>query len=184
MKHLRQIVMSVALIAAMASFAGSAFAQCTVAVFNLQEAVVGSSEGKAKAAAFDARVKDWTTKMDPIVAEIAAAQRFLNGNNEQLTPSAIDELKQKISELNEQRRQTSVDAQKDVDAFRDSLLNPLKTAATAIAKQVASEKGIATVADSSDPTAIFPRGGDPACDITSEVKSRMDAKYRATESTK
>ena len=181
MKQFKPVITSVALIAAMASFAGNAFAQCTVAVLNLQEAVMGSSEGKAKAAAFDARVKGWTAKIDNVRTEIIRTQRDLDGQQGRLTPSAIDQLKQKISEMNTQLRQIQTDAQKDVDAFRDSLLIPIKTTANAIAKQVASEKGIESVADSSDPTAIFPRGGDPACDITSEVKSRMDAKYRAEE---
>jgi Skp family chaperone for outer membrane proteins len=189
MKYMKRIAVTVALVVGMLSFRTIAVAQqCSVAVLDWQEAVVGSNEGKAQSAKFNARVMEWAQKLDSIKKEIQDASVQLNGQNGRNPSQAqIDELNRTIREKNNQLSQAATDAQKDVDAYRDSLLIPIKTSAMEIAKLVAAEKGTNSVVDSSPlappPSVPIPAGGIK-CDITSEVRERMNAKFAAADPVK
>jgi Skp family chaperone for outer membrane proteins len=179
MKNMKRFTKTVPLIVCMMGFGGMAFAQqCKVAVVNMQEAITGSNEGKAQSGKFDARVREWKNKIDVIQREIDNARRQLQGQSGRPNTADINELNKTIVEKTRELAQTTGDAQKDVDVYRDSLLAPVQKSATEIAKAVATERGIDSVVDSSSPTTSsfqIPAGGN--CDITSEVKTRMNAKF-------
>ena len=186
MRFVKRIAMSTTIVVSLLSSSAIAFSQeCKVAVVNMQEAIVGSSEGRTQMARFDARVKEWMQKIDLIRKEILDADRKLKAQDGRKPSQAqTDELNRAISEKNSELVQTTTAAQKDVDAYRDSLLNPMKSSAMEIAKQVAAEKGADSIVDSSGlmppPSSPIPVGG-AKCDITSEVKERMNAKAAAAE---
>ncbi|HET9129848.1 MAG TPA: OmpH family outer membrane protein, partial [Terriglobia bacterium] len=74
---MRQLVKAAAIVASMMAFSAMGFAQCKIVVVDMQEAVTGSNEGKEKATKFDARVKEWTDKLDKIKADIDSNQKKL-----------------------------------------------------------------------------------------------------------
>src|SRR4029077_19826502 len=103
-------------------------------------------------------------KIDLIRKEIQDADRKLKGQDgRKPSQDQTDELNRAISEKNSELAQTVTAAQKDVDAYRDSLLNPMKSSAMEIAKQVAAEKGADSIVDSSGltppPSSPIPAGG-------------------------
>jgi len=178
MKHLENAGKAIASVAMMVVFSGVGFAQCKIAIVDMQDAVVGSIEGRVQGAKFDARVKEWATRINIIHSEISKAQKQLDGQSARIPEDTDAVLKRRIQEKNSELTRMQSEAQKDVDNYRDSLLEPLKKVAAAIAETVAAEKGMASLVDSSVPlTAPFPAGGGKDCDITSEVITRMNAKY-------
>jgi outer membrane protein len=177
MKQIVNVRKAVASVGMMVAFSGVGFAQCKFAVVDMQAAVLDSNEGKAQAPKFDARVKEWTTKLDIIRSEISQAQRQLNGQSARIPEASNAVLNERIREKTSELARVQSDAQTDVDKFRDSLLGPLKKVVAETAQAVATEKGIASVVDSSVPlTAPLPAGGGKDCDITTEVITRMNAK--------
>jgi len=89
MKHVLNARKAGAAVGAMVIFSGIGFAQCKVAIVDMQSAVVDSNEGKAQAPKFDARVKEWMTKLDVIRTEISKAQRQLNGQSAREDTDAV-----------------------------------------------------------------------------------------------
>jgi len=161
----------------MMSCGGIAFAQqCKVAVVNTQEAIAGSSEGKALSRKFDARVGEWKAKIDVLQAEFSTAQRKLTVQNGNPNQADIVELKRAVLQMKDELVVTTSAAQKDIARYRELLLAPIEKSATEIAKAVAAERGINSVMDSSSPTVSFPINGDATnCDITAEVTKRMNS---------
>jgi outer membrane protein len=179
MKHIVNARKAIASMGMMVIFGGIGFAQCKIAVVDMQAAVVRSDEGKAQASKFDARVKEWTSKLDVIQREISKAQKELNGQSAKIPEDSDAVLNARIREKTSELARMRSDAQKDVDIYRDSLLGPVMKVATETAKTVAAEKGIASVVDSSAPlTAPLPAGGGKDCNITDEVITRMNARSR------
>jgi len=169
---------AVATVGMMVVFSGIGFAQCKIAVVDTQEAVVSSNEGKAQGPKFDARVKEWTAKLNVIRGEISKAQTQLKGQSARPPQDTVAVLNARIQEKTSELVQMLSEAQKDVDNYRDSLLRPLMKVAAETAETVAAEKGISSVVDSSAPlTAPLPAGGGKDCDITTEVTTRMNARY-------
>jgi Skp family chaperone for outer membrane proteins len=162
-------------------FSAIGFAQCTFAVVNTQDAVVRSNEGKALAPKFDARVKEWTTKLNGIHGELSKAQKELQSLSERPPQDTVAVLNAKIRDKQNELAQMASDAQKDVDNYRDSLLGPLKKVVAQLAEMVATERGITTIVESSAILTTPLPAGVPAkdCDITAEVITRMNAKSGA-----
>jgi Skp family chaperone for outer membrane proteins len=178
MKHIVNAKKAIASVGVMVVFCGIGYAQCKIAVVDMLAAVAGSNEGKAQGPKFDARVREWMAKLDIIQSEISKTQKQLNGQAARSPDDSDAVLKRRIQEKNGEFTRMQSDAQKDVDNYRDSLLGPLMKVAAETAKTVAAEKGIASVVDSSAPlTAPLPAGGGKDCDITTEVKTRMNARY-------
>jgi Skp family chaperone for outer membrane proteins len=177
MNHIKRIAKTATLIVFMMGFGGMSFAQqCKVALVNMQEAITGSNEGKAASAKLDIRVKEWKVKLDVSQEAILEAQRSKEQGSDQV--AAILRKKMELELITQQ-------AQKDVDDYRELLLAPITKSANEIAKQVAAERGIDSVMDSSSPTASFPINADATnCDITSEVMKRMNAKFSPADPAK
>ena len=156
-----------ALIVGMLSFSGMSLAhqqqqqQCKVALVNMEELITRSDEGRALSAKIVARTAEWTAKMDAI-------KRVISQGMDQLTV------------LLQRRRDLALmqsESTKDVNDYREALLASTTKSAFETAKQVAAERGLLTVIDSSSPTTTAPVNGDaPNCDITADVLKRMNAK--------
>jgi len=180
-----RLVTTTALIVGMLGFSGMALAQqqqqCKVALVNMQALITGSNEGKAASAKYDALVKEWKQKLDSIQKEISDTELKLKGQNgapNQVSIAALQRtLVQQKFELSEATRQ----AQKNVDRYLELLLTPVQLSAIETPKQVAAEKGITAVIDSSSPTTTAPSNGDAKCDITAEVLKRMNAKFSSAD---
>jgi Skp family chaperone for outer membrane proteins len=178
MKIMNRFTKTVALMVSMMSCGGMAFSQqCKVAVVNMQEAIAGSSEGKALSRKFDARVGGWKARIDVLQAEFSAAQRKLTAQNGNPNQADIAELNRAVLLKKDELVVATSEAQRDIARYRELLLAPIEKFATEISKAVAAERGIDSVMDSSSPTVSFPINGDATnCDITAEVKKRMNSK--------
>ena len=177
---MRQFVKIATLVAGMMVFSSIGFAQCTVAFIDMKTAVTGSAEGKAQQANFDARVKDWTDKLDKVKSEIDAAQRQLKAQGSIADPTVVRDLNKTILDKSKELSSMYQDAQKDVDNYRDQLLAPVMKLAEEAKNAVVAENNYSIVYDLSSPNInIIPAkdivpGKD--CDITKEVQTRMNAK--------
>src|SRR5207248_10928819 len=122
---MRQIGKAGALVAGMLVFGGIGFAQCKIAVVDMQDAVVGSNEGKAQSAKFDAKVADWKKKIDQINTELEGAQNKLKTTQSLASQSVIAGLNKNISDKQTELQRKTEDAQKEVNDFREQLLSPV-----------------------------------------------------------
>ena len=172
---MRQLVKAAAIVAGMVVFSAPGFAQCKIAVVDMQDAVTGSNEGKVKAATFDTKVADWTAKLDKIKADIDTAQNKLKSQSSIASQTVINDLNKTIKDKQTELSRTTEDAQKDVDEFRDQLLTPVMKTAEEIMNALAAEKNYSLVYDLSAQNSPIVYSGKE-CDITEEVKKRMNAK--------
>jgi len=155
--------------------------QCKVALVNMQALTTQSDEGKAAAAKVDDYVRVWKANIDVLQAELSAAQQKLRAQQTGTLNQAADTADLNRATLDRKEAELAhvkSDAQVDVERYRYSLFAPITKPAFETAKQVASEKGINSVIDSSSPTTTAPSNGNaPNCDITAEVLKRMNAKF-------
>jgi outer membrane protein len=172
---MRQLVKAAAIVAGMVAFSAIGFAQCKIVVVDMQEAVTGSNEGKEKAAKFDARVKEWTDKLDKIKSDIDGNQKKLQAQQSIASPATLQALNKSITDKQTELTRTSEDAQKDVDGYRDELLGPVMEVATKTMNDLATEKGYSIVYDLSAPNSPVVYSAKE-CNITEEVKTRLNAK--------
>jgi len=170
-----QLVKAAAIVASMMAFSGIGFAQCKIVVVDMQEAVTGSNEGKEKAAKFDARVKEWTDKLDKIKTDLDAAQKKLVAQQALASQSVLATLNKNITDKNTELSRTSEDAQKDVDSYRDELLGPVMEVAQKTMNELAAEKAYSIVYDLSAPNSPIVYSSKD-CNITEEIKNRLNAK--------
>jgi outer membrane protein len=178
---MRQLVKAAAIVAGMVAFSAIGFAQCKIVVVDMQEAVTGSNEGKEKAAKFDARVKEWTDKLDKIKADIDGNQKKLQAQQALASQAVLQALNKAITDKQTELTRTSEDAQKDVDGYRDELLGPVMEVAQKTMNDLATEKGYSIVYDLSAPNSPVVYSAKE-CNITEEIKTRLNAKG-ATPST-
>jgi outer membrane protein len=178
---MRQLVKAAAIVAGMVAFSAIGFAQCKIVVVDMQEAVTGSNEGKEKAAKFDARVKEWTDKLDKIKADIDGNQKKLQAQQALASQAVLQALNKAITDKQTELTRTSEDAQKDVDGYRDELLGPVMEVAQKTMNDLATEKGYSIVYDLSAPNSPVVYSAKE-CNITEEIKARLNAKG-ATPST-
>ena len=148
---MRQLVKAAAVVAGMMAFSAMGFAQCKIVVVDMQEAVTGSNEGKEKAAKFDARVKEWTDKLDKIKADIDGNEKKLQAQQALASQAVLQALNKSITDKKTELTRTSEDAQKDVDGYRDELLGPVMEVAQKTMNDLATEKGYSIVYDLSAP---------------------------------
>jgi outer membrane protein len=172
---MRQLVKAAALVASMMAFSAIGFAQCKIVFVDMQEAVTGSNEGKEKAAKFDARVKEWTDKLDKIKADIDGNQKKLQAQQALASQSVLQALNKSITDKQTELTRTSEDAQKDVDGYRDELLGPVMEVAQKTMNDLATEKGYSIVYDLSAPNSPIVYSAKE-CNITDEIKNRLNAK--------
>jgi outer membrane protein len=170
-----QLVKAAAVVASMMAFSAIGFAQCKIVVVDMQEAVTGSNEGKEKATKFDARVKEWTDKLDKIKADIDSNQKKLQAQQALASQTVIAGLNKSITDGQTLLQRTSEDAQKDVDAYRDELLGPVMEVAQKTMNELATEKGYSIVYDLSAPNSPIVYSAKE-CNITEEIKGRLNAK--------
>jgi len=173
---MRHLVKAAAIAAGMIAFGAVGFAQqCKIAVIDMQDVVTNSNDGKAKAALFDAKVAEWQKKIDPIKAAMDDAQNKLKNQSSVASQTLINDLNKTISDKQKELQRTSEDAQKDVDEYRDQLLGPVMKVADDVKQEVSAEKNFDIVYDLSaqgSPIIYV----DKRCDMTEEVKKRMNAK--------
>lgn len=179
---MRQLVKTAAIVAGMLAFSGIGFAQCKIVVVDMQEAVTGSNEGKEKAAKFDARVKEWTDKLDKIKADIDSNQKKLQAQQALASQAVLATLNKAITDKQTELTRTSEDAQKDVDGYRDELLGPVMEVAQKTMNELAVEKGYSIVYDLSAPNSPIVYSAKD-CNITEEIKTRLNSKGATPAST-
>ena len=172
---MRQLVKAAAIVASMMAFSAIGFAQCKIVVVDMQEAVTGSNEGKEKAAKFDARVKEWTDKLDKIKADIDTNQKKLQAQQAIASPAVLQGLNKAITDKQTELTRTSEDAQKDVDGYRDELLGPVMEVAQKTMNDLSTEKGYSIVYDLSAPNSPIVYSAKE-CNITEEIKTRLNSK--------
>src|SRR5438094_6024352 len=125
MKHMVHLVKTAAIVAGIMAFSGIGYAQCKIAVVDMQEAVTGSNDGKAKSKLFDAKVDEWKVKIDKTQKEIDTATDKLKQQSAVASQAVISELQKTIRDKTSDLTRMQEDAQKDVEDYRDSLLSPV-----------------------------------------------------------
>jgi outer membrane protein len=177
-ERMRQMFKAAAIVACMMTFSGIGFAQCKIVVVDMQESVTGSKEGKDKATMFDAKVEEWKKKIAVIQSDLDGAQKKLQTQQSLASQTVIADLNKTIRDKTSELQRTSEDAQKDVDDYRDQLLGPVMEVAEKVMNELAMEKGYSIVYDlSAQNSPIVYSSKD--CNITEEVKTRMNAKMAA-----
>ena len=172
MKHL---VKAAALAAGMMVFSGIGFAQCKIAVVDMQVAVTESAEGKVKATQFEARVEEWKVKIKKIQDEKDAAEKKLQSQSSIASAAVISDLNRTIKDKGTELQRMNEDAQKDVEEYRDSLLSPLMKVADELMNALSLEKNYSIVYDLSAPDSNIVYSSKE-CNITEDVKNRLNAR--------
>jgi len=140
MKQNVRMVRAAVLVAGMMAFSGIGYAQCKIAVVDMQEAVTTSNEGKAKAELFDARVAEWKGKIDKIQADIDTAQAK-SKQSTLLSQTAMADLQKTIRDKGSELTRMQEDAQKDVEEYRDTLLSPVMKVADEVLRLAQTNAG-------------------------------------------
>jgi|GEM_PF-2948364 len=179
---MKQLVKATAILAGMMAFSGIAFAQCKIVVVDMQDAVIKSNEGVAQNAKFDAKTAEWVAKLDKKKADIDALNTKYKQQQALGTASALAELKRQIDTATTDLNRMTEDAQKEVDDYRDQLLSPIMMTAQATLDALANEKNYSIVYDLSAPNSPIVYSSKE-CDITNEIKTRMNAKTAAAGTT-
>jgi len=169
-----RLIKAAAIVAGMMAFSAIGYAQCKIAVVNMQDAVTESNEGKAKAALFDARVEEWKGKIDKLNMEIDGANAKLKQSS-LLSQASITELQKTVRDKSSELMRMQEDAQKDVEEYRDSLLSPVMKIADEVMQALANEKNYGIVMDSSAQNSSLVYASKD-CDVTTELKTRINAK--------
>jgi len=180
---MKQLVKATAVLAGMLAFNGIGFAQCKIGVVDMQEAVTGSNEGKEKAAKFDVRVKEWTDKLDKIKADLDTAQKKLTQQQTIANQTVLAGLNKTITDKQTELQRTSEDAQKDVDEYRDTLLSPVMEVAQKTLSELVMEKAYDIIYDMSAPNSPIVYASK-VCNITDEIKTRLNARGATTTAAK
>ena len=134
----------------------------------------------------DEKIGEWIVKTDAIHEEISNARQKLSAQAGTADQSAVTELKAVVSRKVDELELVRHAAQKDKSEYREPRLGSITKSASEIAKEVAAEKGIASVVDTSSPSTRgtkIPAGGN-SCNITFEVTARMNAKFSSADPAK
>ncbi len=169
------MIRAAAIVAGMMAFSGIGFAQCKIAVIDMQDAVIQSNEGKVKEAAFKVKADDWSAKLQKKSTDIDALTNKAKQQQSLASPAVIADLQKQIKDGQTELQRMSEDAQKDVDEYREQLLTPVMQAAEEVMTALSTEKGYGIVFDTSVPNSPIVYASKD-CDITNEVKTRMNAK--------
>jgi len=165
---IRLIAASCALLAA--ASAGSA--QTTIAIINLQRAVLESAEIKKASAELEARYRPRQQAIEKLQKDIQALQQNLQSNAGKLTPQAEADITAQGQRKQRELTRLTEDLQADVERERNDILGRSSQRMQEVVKKLAEEKGIDIVTDISN-TVYF----KPALEITTESIAAYDKAY-------
>lgn len=149
--------------------AGSAAAQTTIVVMNLQAAIMSTKEGqtagKQMQAKYEPKQKTLEQQRDALASLSTEAQ------NPATTPEKRAALQREIDDKNRRFTREQQDAREEFQADQQRLLVPISQRMQSVIAQYAKQKGVAIVMDDANGPVVF---AATTIDITKDVVELYD----------
>jgi outer membrane protein len=148
--------------------------QSKIAVVDFERAVVECAEGQVSQQKFNARFEEKQKEIEKRRKELEAIQIRLQTQDKVLSDTVKLGLQRDLERGQVEFTRISEDAQKELEALRNDLLQPIAQKASAVLNSFAVEQGYSLVVDTSNPenNVVFV---NPNNDITEELIRRLDA---------
>ena len=155
--------------AAMAVAAGSGAAQAQkIAIVNMQQAVLATSDGKKAAAAIDAKFAPVKTELDKLQRDIIAKQDAFTKARSTMYPAALASAQAEIESLSSSLKRRQEDAQQDLQDEEQKQLGGIVPKLQQVINAYATANSLTFVVDTSASpnNLVF---ADKSINITAEI---------------
>ena len=143
------------------------------AVINIQQAIINTKDGQKAAAELNAKTAPKKKELEQKQNEIASLQDQLNKGTNTLSDSAKNDLYKNIEYKKKNLQREVEDAQADLEADQQKLLQQLGQKILAVIEKYARDNGYTMVVDVSSPqTPVL--YASPSIDITKEIIELYD----------
>jgi outer membrane protein len=147
--------------------------QGKVAVINIQGAIISTKDGQKAAAELNAKTAPKKRELEQKQNEINGLQDQLNKGSNTLSDSAKNDIYKNIEYKKKNLQREVEDAQADLEADQQKLLQQLGQKILAVIEKYARDNGITAVLDDSSPqTPVL--YASPSIDITKEIIELYD----------
>ncbi len=162
--------------AALSCFAFAAYAQQTttkVGIISVQNAIVGTKDGQKASAELDSKVAPKKKEFDARQSEIAQLQDQYNKGGNLMSEDARNQLARQIDEKKKRLERDVQDAQEEMQAEQQRLLQGLSQRVMAVVEKYAKDNGFSVILDDSNPnTPVI--WASTAIDITQDIIALYD----------
>lgn len=143
------------------------------AVINIQGAIISTKDGQKAAAELNAKTAPKKKELEQKQSDINALQDQLNKGSNTLSDAAKNDLYKNIEAKKKSLQREVEDAQSDLEADQQKLLQQLGQKILAVIEKYARDNGITMVVDVSSPqTPVL--YASPSIDITKEIIELYD----------
>ena len=143
------------------------------AVINIQGAIISTKDGQKAAAELNAKTAPKKRELEQKQNEINSLQDQLNKGSNTLSDTAKNDLYKNIEAKKKSLQREVEDAQADLEADQQKLLQQLGQRVMAVIEKYARDNGITLVVDVSSPQAPFAYAS-PTIDITKDIIELYD----------
>ncbi|MBV9156843.1 MAG: OmpH family outer membrane protein [Acidobacteriaceae bacterium] len=160
---------------ALACLAFGAYAQqpTKIGVISVQNAIVGTKDGQKASAELETKVAPKKKEFDTRQAEIAQLQDQYNKGGNLMSDDARNQLARQIDEKKKRLERDVQDAQEEMQAEQQRLLQGLSQRVMAVIEKYAKDNGFTMILDDSNPnTPVL--WASTAVDITQDIISLYD----------
>lgn len=146
-----------------------------IAIFNIQEAIVTTQEGKKLTDQLNVRFAPRKTELQNDANALAALQKQLADGGNTMSQQAKDELTSEIQTKQRDYQQAAQNAQSDYQNAQTDMMNTVGTKMMAVLKTYAEQHGYTAVVDVSLPWPQSPvLYYNPGTEITAEIIKLYD----------
>ena len=144
-----------------------------IGVFDLDQAVLSTDEGRAAREEFDRKKREAESVLKPLLEQYQEKLKELEAKKFVLSDDALFQKQLDLAELRNQigNRQKEVQGQLEVD--RERLLAPLRNKLVGIVEQVGKEQGFSLILLRNAPGVMYSR---EALDVTDMIIAKFNAK--------
>ncbi len=154
----------------------SAVPPTKIAIIQIQQAILSTEEGKAAAAALQAKIAPKKAVFEKAQAEIQSLTDQMKKSSATMSDDARTKLQRDIDAKSTKLKRDSEDAQAELDQDENKMMQELGNKITSVIGQYASQNGYAVVLDVSNPqTPVF--WAASSIDITDDVRKLYDQAY-------
>jgi outer membrane protein len=144
------------------------------AVINIQGAIISTKDGQKAAAELNQRMAPKKKELEQKQNEVNALQDQLNKGSNTLSESAKSDIYKNIESKKKSLQREVEDAQADLEADQQKLLQQLGQKIMAVIEKYARDNGYTMVLDVSNPQAQVVLYASPSVDITKEIIELYD----------
>ena len=158
---------------ALAATLGAQAQQGKFAVISIQQAIINTKDGQKAAAELQSQTAPKKKELEQKQNEINQLQDQLNKGSNTLSETAKNDLYKNIESKKKILQRDVEDAQADLEAAQQKLLNQLGSKIMAVVEKYSRDNGITLVVDVSNPQTpvLF---ASPSIDITKEIIELYD----------